>query len=198
MRARLAVLASNMVCEIREVKLAAKPAEMIAISPKATVPVLLLANGHVIEESLDIMRWVLQSNDPEQWLSRQDDELIAANDGAFKYHLDRYKYPQRHASNAAEHRAAGLEHLRAIDARLASAPYLCGPGRGFTDAALMPFVRQFAQTDPAWFDDQSLPFLHAWLEKHATSSLFHAAMVRLSPWRPEDAPRLFPAMAEFA
>lgn len=192
MRARLALLASGTVCEIREVKLSAKPAEMLAASPKGTVPVLVLADGTVIAESLDIMHWALARNDPQRWLERADSGLIAANDGPFKHHLDRYKYPERHAADAAEHRAAGLDLLGGLEARLASQPNLGGDAPGLTDAAILPFVRQFAQTDRAWFDAQPLPGLHRWLDGHLASPLFEAAMVRLQPWRPGDTPIRFP------
>jgi glutathione S-transferase len=193
MRARLALLASGTTCEIREVKLAAKPAEMIAASPKATVPVLVLPDGSVIDESLDIMRWALSRNDPEGWLERDDAGLIAANDGPFKHHLDRYKYPHRYDSDPEEHRAAGLELLVALEQRLTAHANLCGEAMGHTDAATMPFVRQFAETDRAWFDAQPLPHLQAWLARHLGSPLFAAAMVRLQPWQASDEAILFPA-----
>lgn len=193
MRARLALLVSGTVCEIREVKLSDKPAEMIAVSPKATVPVVLLADGRVIEQSLDIMRWALGRNDPEGWREREDGGLIAANDGAFKHHLDRYKYPERHGSDRAEHRAEGLRLLEPLESRLGSHAHLCGEQRGITDAAIIPFVRQFAETDRAWFDAQPLPRLRAWLARHLGSPLFDAAMVRLRPWRRGDEPIRFPA-----
>jgi glutathione S-transferase len=192
MRARLALIASGMTGEIREVKLSAKPAEMIAASPKATVPVLVLADGAVIDESLDIMRWALALHDPERWLANEDSALIAANDGAFKHHLDRYKYPDRHASDPVAHRTAGLAILTELDARLSSSANLCGDAMGLTDAAIMPFVRQFAQTDRAWFDAQAVPNLQSWLARHIASPLFDRAMIRLSPWRSGDAPILFP------
>ena len=108
MRARLALLVSGTVCGIREVKLSAKPAELIAASPKATVPVLVLPDRTVIDQSLDIMRWALGQGDPEGWLDRADDALIAANDGPFKHHLDHYKYPDRHQAEREVHRAAAL------------------------------------------------------------------------------------------
>jgi glutathione S-transferase len=193
MRARLALLASGTTCEIREVKLSAKPAEMIAISPKATVPVLLLSDGRVIDESLDIMRWALARNDAEGWLDRDDAALIAANDGPFKYHLDRYKYPNRHASDPVEHRAACAALLRPLDDRLGQSRYLAGGAIGLTDVALMPFVRQFAETDRAWFDALPLPHLKAWLADLLASPLFAATMVRLAPWKTGDAPIPFPA-----
>lgn len=191
MRARLGLLASKTTCEIREIKLSAKPPEMVAISPKATVPVLQLADGRVIDESLDIMRWALAQTDPAGWLAREDAALIECNDGPFKHHLDRYKYPDRHGSDPAWHRAAGLELLRPLEARLSTSRYVCGETMGLTDAALMPFVRQFAATDRAWFDGLALPHLQAWLGGLIASPLFEAAMARLAPWKPGDAPTLF-------
>jgi len=193
MRARMALLASGTVCELREVKLSAKPAEMVAASAKATVPVLQLADGTVIDESLDIMRWALARNDPEGWLDRADDALIAANDGPFKHHLDRYKYPERHGSDRDAHRAAGIALLAALEERLDRSAHLGGAERGLTDAAIFPFVRQFAETDRAWFDTQPLPRLHDWLARQLGSALFAAAMVRLDPWKPGDPPVRFPA-----
>ena len=192
MRARLALLASGTVCAIREVKLSAKPAALIAASAKATVPVLVLADGRVIDQSLDIMRWALGRHDPEHWLDHADAALIATNDGAFKHHLDRYKYPHRHGSDPIEHRTAGLAILGRLDTKLASARYLGGPARGLTDAALFPFVRQFAETDRPWFDAQPLPHVQAWLADHLAWPLFERAMVRLDPWQADDAPILFP------
>jgi glutathione S-transferase len=192
MRARLALLIGETVCEIREVKLSNKPAEMIAASPKATVPVLVLADGRVIDESLNVMSWALDQNDREQWRDRDDRALIAANDGPFKHHLDRYKYPDRYASDPVKHRAAGLDLLRALEIRLAGHANLCGETRGLADAAIMPFVRQFAETDRAWFDAQPLPRLHIWLGRHLASPLFAAAMIRLRPWQADDAPIMFP------
>lgn len=192
MRARLALLSSGRVCEIREVKLAAKPPELLAASPKATVPVLALPDGRVIDESLDIMRWALRGHDPNLWLDREDGALIAANDGPFKYHLDRYKYPERHASDPAEHRTAGARMMTALEERLAGYPCLCGAEIGLTDAAILPFVRQFAAIDPAWFAAQPLPRVRAWLGHFLDSALFAAAMVRLAPWRAGNPPTLFP------
>jgi glutathione S-transferase len=181
MRARMALLVSDTACEIREVKLSEKPADMLHASPKATVPVLVLPDGSVIDESLDIMRWALGRHDPENWLSGDDTVLIAANDGAFKHHLDRYKYPDRHGSNPAEHRTAGLTMLAELEARLARTANLCGERRTLADMALMPFVRQFAATDPSWFDAQPLPGVRRWLAAHTSSSLFEAVMVKLEP-----------------
>lgn len=192
MRARMALAVSGTRCHIREVKLAQKPAELIAASPKATVPVIVQTDGAVIAESLEIMRWALGRSDPESWLEREDHALIEANDGRFKHHLDRYKYPDRHGSDPIAHRSAGLDVLATLDARLAAHGNLCGRDRGITDMAIFPFVRQFAQTDRAWFDRAPLPHLRAWLDSHIASPLFDRIMVRLAPWRAGDVPVEFP------
>lgn len=185
MRARLALAVSGASHELREVKLSAKPQAMLAASPKGTVPVLVLSGGKVIDESLDIMRWALWNHDPEHWLERDDAVLIVANDGAFKHDLDRYKYPDRFGADALAHRASGLAFLRELDARLARAGQLCGFDRGFADAAIMPFVRQFAAVDSEWFDGLPLPHLKRWLSGHLASDLFATIMLRLPPWSPE-------------
>lgn len=192
MRARMALVVSGTKCIIREVKLSRKPAELLAASPKATVPVLVCADGRVIAESLEIIHWALQRNDPENWLSREHPALIETNDGQFKHHLDRYKYPDRYGSSPVEHRAAGLELLRPLEARLAAQANLGGNERGLTDIALFPFIRQFAETDRTWFDAQPLPRFQAWLSRHLGSALFQTIMLRLAPWQSGDPAIEFP------
>ena len=193
MRARMALLVSGQTCVLREVALRAKPAEMIEASAKATVPVLVLPDGQVIDESLDIMRWALARNDPEDWLGADDPALVAENDGPFKQHLDCYKYPNRHDSDPAEHRAMGLTFLTSLEARLAEHANLCRESRSFADIAVIPFVRQFAATDQSWFEAQSLPRLKAWLTCHQESPLFLQAMLRVPPWQAGDALTLLAA-----
>lgn len=185
-RARLALAISKTAYTLREVQLARKPAEMLAASPKGTVPVLVLEDGAVIDESLAIMRWTLARHDPDRWLERDDEDLIARSDGTFKFHLDRYKYFSRYGSDPAFHRARGLEFLRELDARLAAKGQMCGAEPGMTDAAIMPFVRQFAAVEREWFAAQPLPCLHAWLSEHIASPLFQSVMVRAKPWLPDD------------
>jgi glutathione S-transferase len=195
-RARLALLASNTVCLIREVKLSAKPAGMCVASPKATLPVLVLPDGEVIDESLDIMRWALARHDPVGWLAGDSAALIEINDGLFKHHLDRAKYPERHASDAAVDRAACVNLLKVLEDRLRASPYLCGAAFGLADAALLPFVRQFASIDRAWFDTQPLPRVRDWLDRFTASRLFDSAMVRLAPWKAGDPDLCFPAPSD--
>ncbi|MDT0509406.1 glutathione S-transferase [Novosphingobium sp. MMS21-SN21R] len=187
MRARLALAVSGTVCELREVKLSAKPAAMLAASPKGTVPVLVLPDGTVIDQSLDVMRWALAQSDPEGWLSRDDPALIERNDGAFKHDLDRYKYPERHGSDALAHRTSGIAFLRDLDARLAVHGQLNGEERGLADMAIMPFVRQFASVDAVWFAGLDLPHVQRWLGGHVESALFAAVMGKFPPWAEGDA-----------
>ena len=187
MRARLAIAISGFACEVREVKLSNKPASMLAASPKGTVPVLVLSDGSVLEESLDIMRFVLEQKDPEGWLVDVDPTLIARCDGPFKRDLDRYKYPERYGSDAMAHRSAGEEFLRVLDDKLRENGQLCGQNRNMTDMAIMPFVRQFAATDRNFFDSLPLVHLRKWLDEHLDSPLFASIMTKYNPWQPGDA-----------
>ena len=184
MRARLAIAISGIACEQREVALSNKPAAMLAASPKGTVPVLHCIDGLVIDESLDIMRWALAASDPEEWLLRDDPTLIAANDGGFKHDLDRYKYPERFGVDPIAHRESGLRFVHELERRLLRGGQMCGARRGLADAAIMPFVRQFAHVDRDWFDRQPVPAVQRWLSDHLASDLFAAIMLRRPRWVP--------------
>jgi len=195
MRARMALLVSGQRCVVREVVLRDKPEGMIAASPKATVPVLVLPDGAVIDQSIDIMRWSLGNHDPEGWLedgTAPAEALITDNDGTFKHHLDRYKYAARHDSDPIEHRNAGMLILGELDQRLAGKDNLCGDRRSLADIALFPFVRQFAATDQQWFDAQAAPRLQAWLSRHLGSALFGVAMIKLQQWQLGDEDIIMP------
>ena len=189
MRARLGLAISGANIRIREVVLRDKPAEMLAASPKGTVPVLVLPDGSVIDESLDIMHWALAGNDPENWLGSDEAEtaaLIAQCDGPFKQALDRYKYPNRYEGvDPLVQRAAGLTILEHWNTRIAAAgPHLLAPHRTLADMAIFPFVRQFAATDRDWFAAQNLPALQAWLVGHLASPLFKSIMIKHAQWHP--------------
>ncbi|MBD2841388.1 glutathione S-transferase [Erythrobacter rubeus] len=195
MRARMALWIASITVELREVKLADKPPELAETSPKATVPVLALPDGEVVDESIAVMRWALAKSDPEGWLSGDDKKLIERNDGPFKHHLDRYKYPNRYEDEPdhgqIDHRGEGLAILQDLDARLTDQPQLCGETRTLADIALFPFIRQFANTDRAWFDAQDIPHLQNWLEGHLSSDLFQAVMPKFTPWKAGDDPIAF-------
>ena len=197
MRARLALHASGIAVEHREVTLKNKPAHMLALSPKGTVPVLWLpeaqgaVGGQVLDQSLDIMLWALRQQDPLAWLPASDAglsdglALIAHNDGPFKRQLDRYKYPNRSGleTGAADRDDAAL-WLHTLDARLRAQAFLTGGHFGLADAAVAPFVRQYAHTDPGWFAAQAWPALLAWLAAFEGSALFDAIMHKHAPWQP--------------
>ena len=191
MRARMALRISGTRCELREVKLADKPDAMLEASPKGTVPVVVLPEGQVIDESIDVMRWALGRNDPEGWLAGDDRDLLAQVDGPFKHHLDRYKYFTRYDADPEEHRSAALDILRSLDERLAKNGQLCGPQRTLADMATFPFIRQLANHDRAWFEAQALPRLHPWLAGHLASEIFATIMAKHVPWKSGDEPVLF-------
>ncbi|RRJ83507.1 glutathione S-transferase [Aestuariirhabdus litorea] len=197
MRARLALAASGQAVELREVVLRDKPEALRVISPKATVPVLQLADGRVLEESLDIMRWALGCSDPEGWLpepmrASEVDGLIARNDREFKPWLDRYKYADRYPErSASDYRAEGERFLTGLEQRLSARAALAGAGWGLADAAILPFVRQFALVDRPWFDQAPYPALRHWLDQGIASRRFQSIMTKYPPWREGDAPTLF-------
>jgi len=187
MRARMALTTAGISHAIREVSLQAKPAAMLDASPKGTVPVLVLPDGRVIDESLDIMYWALNQNDPERWLAPGDAmaDLIATNDGPFKFHLDRAKYGNRYpGSDPAEHRAAAVKLLLELEERLNAGAYLFGSAPSLADVAIFPFVRQFAHADAARFALEPLPSLQAWLTRWEASELYHSAMTKHAVWQP--------------
>ena len=181
MRARLALAVSGQAYELREVVLRNKPAALLAASAKATVPVLVLPDGKVIDQSLDIMLWALRLNDPANWLNPPAATLgemlalVAGNDTDFKHQLDRYKYPNRWL--------AGLEaKLSTAAAESATPAWLYGESARLADMAVLPFVRQFAHTDALWFAAQDWPQLQAWLTNFEASALYGSVMGRADAW----------------
>jgi len=181
MRARMALRYSGVPVDIIEVSLKAKPAEMLAISPKGTVPVLD-ADGQVIDESLEIMRWALAQNDPENWLLDGDAriaKLIETNDQGFKVHLNRYKYAERYPEQPMEvYRAEGVRFLQKLDELLEGRDYLLTDHPCLADIALLPFVRQFAHVDREWFAQTPYRRLQDWLQRFLASALFTSVMAK--------------------
>ncbi|WP_028620586.1 glutathione S-transferase [Pseudomonas sp. Ant30-3] len=183
MRARMALRYSAVAVDIVEVSLKAKPAEMLALSSKGTVPVLSV-DGEVIDESLAIMRWALTQHDPQDWLLKADPvgqariaELIEQNDQVFKVHLNRYKYAERYPEQPMEiYRAEGEVFLSKLEALLEGRDYLLADHPSLADIALMPFVRQFAHVDREWFAQTPYVRLQAWLQRFLLSDLFISVM----------------------
>lgn len=181
MRARLALRYSGVPVDIIEVSLKAKPTQMLALSPKGTVPVLSV-EGRVIEESLEIMQWALAQHDPEDWLLQGEPAvlaLISENDQVFKHHLNRYKYAERYPEQPMErYRAEGEVFLRKLEGLLTEREYLLADHLSLADAALVPFVRQFAHVDREWFVGTPYRRLQAWLQRFLESPLFVAVMAK--------------------
>ena len=199
MRARLSLAISGQHHVLREVVLRDKPAAMITASAKATVPVLVLPDETVLEQSIDIMDWALGLNDPDNWLAPDtgtlDDirALITESDGSFKDNLDRYKYANRYeGADPVSHRSEGMEFLQKLNARLADQPFLAGQRASLADFAIFPFIRQFANTDRDWFDAQDMKPLQSWLGKHLDSDLFTGVMTKRPQWKPGDAETQLP------
>jgi glutathione S-transferase len=183
MRARMALRYCEVVVDIVEVSLKAKPVEMLALSSKGTVPVLN-ADGQVIDESLDIMRWAVARHDPQDWLLKDDPQgqlaieaLIEENDQGFKVHLNRYKYAERYPEQPmAFYRAEGEVFLRKLEELLEGRDYLLTDHPSLADVALMPFIRQFAHVDREWFAQTPYRRLQAWLQRFLESDLFTSIM----------------------
>ena len=188
MRARLALASAGITVELREVLLRDKAPELLAASPKGTVPVLVL-EGKVIEESIDIMRWALEQADPEGWLKGANETLILASDGEFKTALDQYKYSREDVEAPRE---AAPVFLCKLDGILAGQPFLAGAQRGLADMATLTFVRQFANVDRPWFESQNWPNLINWLDNFLASARFAAIMQKYPKWQNGDDATLYP------
>ena len=198
MRARLGLLFAELPVELREITLKNKPAKMLAISPKGTVPVLQLADGVVIEESRDIMEWALEQQDPQELMNpktlHQGNTLIEQNDQEFKHWLDRYKYADRHLEmTQTEYRQKGEAFLQILEALLTKNTYLLGDSVTIADIGIMPFVRQFAHVDRDVFYSLPYPKLQIWLKNWLAHPLFIQAMTKFQPWQDGDEPVIFPS-----
>jgi glutathione S-transferase len=194
MRARLAIHASGVQVELREILLRDKPAAFLATSPKGTVPVIDTHQG-VIAESRDIMLWALAQNDPLGWLDMPQSgfDLMDLCDGPFKTALDHTKYAVRYPDlDAAAERDKALDFLRDLDALLGQTPYLTGSALRLADMAILPFVRQFVHIDRDWFAAQGLVHVARWLAAFLASPRFGAVMVKYPPWQSGQDRVIFP------
>jgi glutathione S-transferase len=194
-RARLAIARAGICVELREVVLRDKPQALIDASPKATVPVLVLPDGSVIDESFDILLWALGINDPDDWLHGDHSEMVkmvAQNDGEFKKNLDGYKYPQWNTGKTHdEYRDDGARWLALLDKRLRSSKFLTGDAPSALDIAIMPFIRQFANTDLGWFEASPYTSLGRWLGFWKASGLFLSVMHKNPQWQPGNSTLMF-------
>lgn len=195
MRARMALYVSGIPVELREIVLRDKPAHMLEISPKGTIPILQLIDSTIIDESLDIMIYALGRQDPDEWLHENEQEtnaLIKRNDTEFKYALDRYKYPDRYPDeDCSDMFARGAEILHGLNTRIEQNGALIDDYSTFADYAIFPFIRQFRNVDQDRFASLKLNALKSWLDKHLDSDLFQNIMEKYTPWKEDDTPIIF-------
>ncbi len=191
-RARLSLLLAGIEVELREVLLRDKPRSLLSYSSKGTVPVLILGDDRVIDESLDIINWTLET---ASWCHNPnpDSELVTENDTSFKKRLDQYKYWERYPDKSQEeHRALAMPFLSKLEVRLTDKEFLSGDSLGFEDIAILPFIRQFANVDRNGFNEHEKVNLKRWLNRWEDSELFRNAMVKYPVWTPGDEPLCFP------
>lgn len=191
MRGRMGLEASGLGYEHREIILRSKPEEMLQASPKGTVPVFITDTGAVIDESLDLLDWALQQNDPMGWLDcdlQTAHSLISANDIAFKHHLDRYKYASRYNDEAKRgdidmaHRLEAEIHIQILENHLSRGPFLLGKKQSIADIAIFPFIRQFSNVQPEWWATSPYPMTRTWLNRHLESDMFKTIMAKYPLW----------------
>jgi len=192
MRGRMGLHVSGLDYEHREIILRDKPQDMLDASPKGTVPVYIKNDGQVIEESIDLLNWSLEQNDPLDWLNCnlvEANAFIKANDTDFKHHLDRYKYASRYKNNAKRgdvdlsHRDKAEEFIQILEGRLEDRAYLMGEKQSLADIAIFPFIRQFANVEPDWWEQAPYPKTREWLTRHVESEMFKTIMMKYPLWK---------------
>ncbi|MEH6528879.1 MAG: glutathione S-transferase [Porticoccus sp.] len=202
-RARMALKYAGVQVELREILLREKPPQMLAVSNKGTVPVLVLPDGSVLDESYDVMRWALDINDPDCWwdsaVASEIDRLIEQNDFSFKPHLDHYKYVDRYSQDPQNpqhtmeyYRTQAEDFLQILEARLTTTRFLLGEKISVADVGIFPFIRQFAFVDKTWFDQAPYPNVQNWLAYFLNSDLFLSVMGKCPVWQEGAAIQSFP------
>ena len=196
MRARLAIAISEQEVRLREIVLKHKPAELLAISPNKTIPVLQINNQDVLDESLEIMVWALSKNDPQSWLNDSLPEMLSLidnNDYEFKSWLDKYKYADRFPEyDQAYYRDQAEDFLMILESRLQKKTYLFANHITLADTAIFPFIRQFASVDKKWFEQSPYLRVQEWLTELVNGELFINAMKKYPTWLESGEDILFP------
>ena len=195
MRARFAIRSSRIIVEVREVKLQEKPFDFLKSSPKGTVPVLITNSGEVLEESMDIVNWALNINDPHKWLAKGKLEnhaiskLLDDLENKFKPNLDKYKYPNRFSGvDQCLYRDKNLCFLEKLNTYLKDNISLNCEHLTLLDYVIFPFVRQFRNVDQEWFNKLNLIFLNKWINQIIDSEDFSSIMKKFKKWEPNDFP----------
>ena len=194
MRARLAIFSAELKHEHREILLKDKPKTFLDLSPKGTVPVVLTENNKLIEESIDIMKWALRKNDPEKLLDIENEKnfsmFISKLDNDFKTNLDNYKYLHKEDTNKLKCRNNACDFLLQLNSQLNNQKWLFGETPKIYDLVSLPFIRQFANVDRSWFDNQPFKNIHRWLNSFLDSNRFFSIMHKYKKWSPSDTPNL--------
>lgn len=207
MRARWAIMRCNLKVELREVSLKDKPVELISTSKKGTVPVLITRDSKVIDESFGIILWAISMNCSDKLLretliaNMEGIKLIVyENDNSFKYHLDRYKYPNRYPySNQNIHKNKALEILYGWNEKIKHSSkssrkgWLLNNNESIADWCVWPFVRQYRNIDPHSFDqDPNLTYLSSWLNYYLKDKFYEILMEKSKKWEANQEPLYFP------
>ena len=188
MRARMALILASKKCELREILLKNKPEEMLKISSKGTVPVLQFQD-RVLDESLDIISWAMESDAPSVHIYSEAEELLSLKliqlfDSNFKHHLDRYKYSSRYDVDPKEHQQECKTILENLEAEINLSPWIFGKQISLLDISILPFIRQCKIANPNWFFAQNFPKLIDLLNYFENSKLFDQAMQKYELWDP--------------
>ena len=192
-RARWALLSSNVDVELREVVLKDKPNDFLKVSNSGTVP-CLISRDSIIDESMDIMIWALKKNDPDGWLDMPDEGYLLVDEveKSFKPHLDKTKYASRYPDHQSkESRGMAIAFLIDFDKKIHD-QFLFGNRPKLADVAIFPFVRQFANIDIKWFEEFQWKKLKDWLDAFVGSNMFEKSQKKFDQWRPDAAPEYFP------
>ena len=192
-RARMALIYAHIQCHLREVDLKHKPAHLLKISPKGTVPVLLLPDHSVIDESLDIMQWAVTQHDPSHIKNSMNLTVVNEIQKCFTPLVRRYKYSEEGSLEQNMAKKGVAQCLADFERQLTQQSYFSGAQWGLTDLAVFPFFRQCALVDPDWFATQNIPTLQHWLQQPLNSDLFQQCMQKTEPWQPDDLPIIFPS-----
>ena len=198
MRARMALQLAEIKCEIREIRLSNKPQHMLEISPKGTVPILILED-EIIDESYDIVNWVIKKRNIFNDNLRSDqinltESLIKKFDDEFKYHLDRYKYSTRYENTDSHfHRSECQKMIIDLDKVICEDGWSFGEELNKLDISILPFIRQYRIANPEWFDSQSeIKKVQKLLRHFLNSELFKSIMFKYEEWKDGNQPVYFP------
>lgn len=190
MRGRMGIALSKQQVLLREIITKDKPSELLASSAKGTVPVLVLPDGQIIEQSLDVMNWALQQNDPQDLLrssnstlNQQVHQLIKVNDDEFIGHLEKYRASVRYRNIDKEQRRQDCEgFISKLEALLTDQAYFFGETPSLADFAVMPFVSQFVRVEKKWFVQSEYQNVGRWLRTHLDSKLYTQVMKQYPLW----------------